>query len=288
MSQKKRKDRKDGKYISDMNHLNKILPYLLPGRTGNQVNYIASIDISSVLNYVKERKAIEGNNVTFFSTLMAAVVRIGAMRPGLNRFIKGYRFYQKNDFELGIIAKSQYSDDATRTIHKIKFEPSDDIFDVTDSIYKEINASRAGKLGGSNDTAVNFSKHSRFTNRFIFKVARFLDFHGWVPNSWISTDPYHSSIMVSNVGSFGIGTVDHHLTDWGTNSIILIVGAIYDKIVHTDNDGFILRPYVDLSFTIDDRVADGYYFGKSIVLLTEILNDPKSLEKKYIPNGEEK
>ncbi len=45
-----------------------------------------------------------------------------------------------------------------------------------------------------------------------------------------------------------------------------------------------MREMVDLGITIDERLADGYYYAKSIKLLQYLLQHPEELEK---PLGEE-
>ena len=41
--------------------------------------------------------------------------------------------------------------------------------------------------------------------------------------------------------------------------------------------------YVDLGLTIDERIADGYYYSKTIRLLKKLLENPELLE---LPLGE--
>ena len=40
-----------------------------------------------------------------------------------------------------------------------------------------------------------------------------------------------------------------------------------------------MRDSVDLGLTIDERIADGYYYSKTIRLLKTILENPELLEK---------
>ena len=50
----------------------------------------------------------------------------------------------------------------------------------------------------------------------------------------IATDPYYSSVVLSNLGSIGLKCGYHHLTNWGTCSLFCIIGQkkwtpSYDK-----------------------------------------------------------
>ena len=47
-----------------------------------------------------------------------------------------------------------------------------------------------------------------------------------------------------------------------------------------DADGnFTLRQSIDLGLTVDERIADGYYYSKTVRLLRTLLENPELLEK---------
>ena len=46
-----------------------------------------------------------------------------------------------------------------------------------------------------------------------------------------------------------------------------------------ENDKVVFRDGVKLGMTIDERIADGYYFSKSIKMLQLILEEPELLER---------
>ena len=56
------------------------------------------------------------------------------------------------------------------------------------------------------------------------RILMWLDKHGWVPADIISTDPYYSSVVISNLGSIKLKCGYHHLTNWGTCSLFCIIG----------------------------------------------------------------
>ena len=45
-----------------------------------------------------------------------------------------------------------------------------------------------------------------------------------------------------------------------------------------------MKDSVDIGLTVDERIADGYYFSKTVKLLKKILENPELLE---LPFGEE-
>ena len=42
-----------------------------------------------------------------------------------------------------------------------------------------------------------------------------------------------------------------------------------------------MRETLDLGLTIDERLADGYYYSKSVRLLKKLLQEPELLEKPF-------
>jgi hypothetical protein len=88
-------------------------------------------------------------------------------------------------------------------------------------------------------------------------------------------------VLIANLGSIKCGAPYHHLTEYGTNSLMVTVGEIY-QINSMDAEGNVTaRDFVDMGITIDERIGDGYYFAKSIKLLKYLIGNPKLLEFKF-------
>ena len=92
-------------------------------------------------------------------------------------------------------------------------------------------------------------------------------------------DSYYSSVVLSNLGSIGLKCGYHHLTNWGTCSLFCIVGEKKTAPYFTANGSYEMRETLDLGLTIDERLADGYYYSKSIKLLKYLLEHPELLER---------
>ncbi|MDO5122745.1 MAG: hypothetical protein Q4D46_11755, partial [Erysipelotrichaceae bacterium] len=46
-----------------------------------------------------------------------------------------------------------------------------------------------------------------------------------------------------------------------------------------ENEQVVFKDGVELGFTIDERIADGYYFSKSIKMMQLFLEEPELLER---------
>lgn len=280
MADKRRRgDRKDGVLLRDVDSYHKIMPFLMPRRTECEVFFCESIDMTNLLAYIELKKS-EGSNITLFSVFVATAVRTATIRPALNRFICGQRMYERKTVDVGFIAKKYFGDEAEESAIKIPFEKGADIFEVTDKIYSQVHGVREGGSVGSDGVVEKVAKLPRFMKRFIARFLRFLNYYGKVPESISSSDPNFSSIFISNMGSIQAGAPFHHLNEWGTNSVFLCIGKMYEKLCMEDGK-VVSRQYIDFAFTVDERISDGYYFARTLDVFREIILNPEVLEKPF-------
>ena len=85
-------------------------------------------------------------------------------------------------------------------------------------------------------------------------------------------------MFISNLGSIKMHANYHHLTNWGTNSVFLIIGEKKPTAFFHADGSFDVREALELSLTVDERIADGMYFANSIRLLRTLLEKPELLE----------
>ena len=88
-----------------------------------------------------------------------------------------------------------------------------------------------------------------------------------------------SPVVLSNLGSIKLKCGYHHLTNWGTCSVFCIIGEKKMSPFYDADGNVTMRETLDLGLTIDERLADGYYYSKSIRLLKYLLEHPEELEK---------
>ena len=92
-------------------------------------------------------------------------------------------------------------------------------------------------------------------------------------------DPYYSTVLLSNLGSIKLRCGYHHLSNWGTTSVFIVVGEKKIRPFYDENGNVEMRDSVDIGLTVDERIADGYYFSKTVRLLKTLLENPELLEK---------
>ena len=280
-----RRDRKDAYYVKPDEASGVIILYLSPKKMNNVININLAIDATGILEFVKRKKEEGYVNISIFTVILTSAIRLCAMRPKLNRFVKMSRLYERKEISMGFIAATSLDEDGKRVILKPTFDPSSTVYEVADKVKADVKKVREGKAWGTESSIEKIIKLPRPIIKLIAWTVRRLDQRGWVPADLIQTDPNHATIFISNMGSIGGAAPFHHLDEFGTNSIFACIGKIRHES-RLDKDGNMAEvPIVDIALTIDERIADGIYFTKSMEEWSKMLANPDSLCDKYIKNN---
>ena len=203
----------------------------------------------------------------------------------MNRFIANKTMYQRKEVSAAFVVKKQFNDGSEEGLAFLHAKPEETLDTLHTQLKQQILACKdVNKRDSSSDGMDLFNKMPLFLSRFLIWVACKLDKHGHVPNSLIATDPYYASVVLSNLGSIKLKSGYHHLTNWGTCSLFCIIGEKKQNPVFDDQGNVTMRETLDLGLTIDERLADGYYYAKTVRLLTHLLQHPELLE---LPANEE-
>ena len=176
------------------------------------------------------------------------------------------------------MVKKQFQDDAHEALAFIEFDETTTIDDVRRKLADEIHTCRSDKVDNSTAGMDMLGKLPRPILRFVMWILHKLDYYGRVPYSLIKTDPNYATCFVTNLGSIGLKAGYHHLSNWGTNSIFIVIGE--KKLQpHWEKDGSMtMHEVLELGLTLDERIADGYYYSKTVKLLKYLLHNPQLLE----------
>lgn len=279
--QKKRfRDRRDGKQIK-VPAMAKILTYL-KSREEAYVYINRKFDVTDLVAYMKKKK-VKNPELTYFHAFSIAVAKVIYNRPRLNTFIMNHKFYQRNDVILTFTARISYDDNNNKEIMSlIKVDPDDNIFDLSNKIKTKVDSFRNKKEQSSSDDSLDLLGKipNWMLKMFVAPIAKWMDRHDLLPRSLYDELLYNSSVILSNLGSIKCGAIHHNLTNFGTNSIILTIGDIHKEQVVMPDGKVEIRDIVEFGINLDERIADGVYFSKSVNLLDYILRNPKTLEDK--------
>lgn len=289
MMQRKRGDRKDGVWIKNIDGLHFIMPHLMPNRCDAEVYIEESLDVTNLVKYLQEKNGPDAPyKTTLFHVMATAIGRTVYERPLLNRFVAGRRIYQRNKVTLAFIVKRQFKDESEESVVITEVDGNTTLEKMSMRILGKAESVRKDDGNGIDDLLNNLSKMPRFLMRFSMCIFRFLDFHGWMPESICSGDSNYATVLISNLGSIKCNAAYHHLNNYGTNSIVITIGKLHKEQIVADDGNVAVRDIISIGATVDERIADGFYFAKSIKLVEEILQNPEILEKPVNPEFERK
>ena len=273
-------DRKDGTYLKNISSMHAIMPLMYPNRCDNEAYISERIDLTAINRYL-EKKNESGPDYPYnlFQVMVTALLKTITLRPKMNRFIANQTMYQRNEVTASFTVKKLFSDDGGEALAKIRTDGSETIDIIHDEIFRQVSFCRSDEKDPSTSSMDIVQKLPKFMLKLVGAGARFLDRHGWMPAGVIATDPFYSSAVLANLGSIGLHAGYHHLTNWGTCSVFCVIGEIKKRPFYDDDGHMEMRESVDLGLTIDERLADGYYYSKTIRLLKHLLENPELLEQ---------
>lgn len=271
-------NRKDGTKIKTKGMF-AVMTYVMPKRCDSDVYINTKVDVTNLMKYYEKlRKNEKTSHITYFHLFCMATGKLFYNKERLNNFIINKNMYKRNCVSIGFVAKKEFKESSEELWSQIKIEKDDNIFTLSDKISGQVKNVRNEKENSVDKLIDNIGKMPKFFRWLIFKGLIFADNHDLLPSDLTNNSIYHSSLLMSNIGSIGCdGAIYHHLTDFGTNGLLMTIGKIKDEPVVIDGK-IEIRKMVEFGFNLDERIADGFYFIRCLDLLNYILNNPKTLE----------
>ncbi len=279
------KTRSDGTYIRDLPYFTRLMPYLMPKRAEACIYFEQDFDVTKALEYV--RAANKGcppgeKRLTLFQIFLCATARTLALKPKLNRFVSGYRYYQRKKIIFNFVAKKELSEGGAEINVTLPFSPYETLSTLPPKVSAFVSRVKKGESTDADSINELLAKLPRFANRIVFGALSFLDYHNALPLSFTESLPFYSSVFFTNVGSVGIDAPFHHNFEFGTCGLFIAIGKIRRENLATervaDSESKSVRDHVKVTFTYDDRITDGIYCGKAIDLLRSFVEEPALLE----------
>ena len=271
--------RRDGVRVKGLDGYHNILPYIMPKRTEAEVSMTEQFDVTDLVKYMKERNEEEGVNIKIFHSIVTAVARTVYHRPRLNWFISGRYYYERPDITFSFVVKQKFEDTADETLMFMKVEPDMNIDSISKRILGDVKKVRKAKSNDL-DKLMNFvgSLPRPFLEGF-FATLRRLEYHGVMPKALTAGDPNYSSVLLSNLGSIGADSCYHHLSNYGTCSVMITIGKLHQEQKLMYDGTWQPRDVINCTFNIDERLADGFYYAKSLRIMKYLLEHPEAMEE---------
>lgn len=272
-------DRKNARRIKDISGMTQIMIDLKPNRSVSDVYINQDMDVTNLCKYIEKKKK-DNDDITFFHAFVTGIGKVFYNRPYLNRFVSNRHVYEHNDVTISFVAKVAFDDKAEEMMIITKVLKDDNIDSISDKIKKQVSGVRKSKKlnkGGANAAIDVLGKLPNIIRIPIVGLFKWCDKKGILPNFLVNENLYYSSMIISNLGTLKCGAIFHNITDFGNASSLATVGEIKEKEVII-NGKKELRKFCEFGINLDERIADGFYFIKSLQLLQYIYDNPELLE----------
>lgn len=264
--------RHDGDLVRGESPMRRVMPYLMTTRNGHVVLHEATYRMPRLLAWLEAYNRAHAGHATLFHAFAYAAGQTLHARPGMNRFVSGGRFYQRRGVQVSFAVKREMRDDGSMTTVKVETLPGEPFAAFVARIAATVDAGRGPDRAVDKETAL-IMKLPGPAVRMLIALARWLDHWNLYPRFMTANDPMYASAFLANLGSVGISDAYHHLYEYGTCSIFGVMSALRPTSF-IEGDRIVVGEGLQVRWTFDARVADGFYAARSLGVVQQVLEDP--------------
>ena len=265
--------RPDATPVRELSTMRRFMPYVSPRRNESLFYMMQRIEVEAALEYLEKRNRERPPErpITLFHLFLRSCGHALHLRPGVNRFVKAGRLWQRDGEWITFSAKREIKDGSPMLTIKRRFHPTRETLDeMVDAIYDRLAAGRSGRKTASDREMSLLLRLPGPAIRFALWLARIGDHLGLLPRRMIDADPLFTSVFLANLGSINYPAGFHHLWEYGTASLFGVMGRI-----EPGPDG---RRQIGVAWTYDERIEDGLYSYHTLEGIRERIERPELLE----------
>ena len=273
--------RKGARLLKTLSPYDRILCHVMTKRSDAQVYFTENIDCAPIDRYIAEVEQEKGVRLSYLDVVNAALIRVYAKMPALNRFVMNGRVFTNEDIKIAMAVKKSLRDDGDSTTIKVSYTGHEDAITVRDKFQAEIWKNK--EAGSENSTDKLMETLMSLPNgilRVIVAILKWLDRINALPTFLIDMLPFHSSVFVTYLKSIGIRSIYHHIYDFGTIGMFVCIGK-EQYIPVVDKKTMEIKPakVLELKVVADERICDGLYHARAMRLFKKILEHPQQLSE---------
>ena len=256
----------------------RLVPYIMEDRIGSQNFIFDKIGMTQIDKYIKKKQEQGLKNFNLMHIIIAAYARTCSQRPAINRFIRGQKVYSRELVEVCLTIKKEMTLESPDTVVKIMLKPDCTADDVYHALNEKIEGYREVKNSSFDKLAKVLNYIPGLLLRWTIRFLRFLDYCGLLPKALTNLSPFHASFFITSMGSLGIPPIVHHLYDFGNVPTFCAFGA-KQREFKVNPDGSVYKySYVDVSYNLDERICDGFYYASALKYMRTLFRKPDVLD----------
>ena len=182
--------------------------------------------------------------------IIASYVRAISQVPEVNRFIMNKQFYNRKELTVSMTILMDTPDGSLQeNVIKVKYDPSDTIYDVAARLVQKIEANRKPETPGFSVKLASFALKIPGLATLLAGTVKLLDRYGLCPGLLIDELPFHTGMFITNNASIGLHSVFEHHPVMGPEALAVYLHEnriAYPVAVDAYRDGDPVREPVSL------------------------------------------
>lgn len=268
----------DGRLVHEIEPFQRIVPYIMKTRTDSMNMFEENITCESMDSYIEEKKR-EGLDLGYLHIMIAALVRLIALRPQLNRFVVRGKIYTRTKIWVSFVVHQSLRGDGAGTTIKLAFTGTESILQIAEAINEAIlkEMSQKTEENSTDKVARIIMGIPGPLIRIAVNTLMFMDRHNALPRAIMEASPFHTSFFITNLKSLGINHIYHHVYEFGTTGLFIAIGK-EKRLPVSQGSHITVRKCMGFGLVTDERFCDGLYFARSLKMLKKFLRNPELLE----------
>lgn len=252
----------------------RIMQYLMPTRNESVVYFESYVDATNFNAWLEKAKVSCPEANPTHATVAAIGIGLSAT-PSMNRFVVGRRLYQREGRWLTFsMLRTKLDKEAKIGTVKREFIDGENFKDWCARVNGGISEERSGKKTSGDKELDLFNLLPRPLLMLAASAIGAMNHYNILPGFFIKDDPMHTSIFVANLGSLNMGPGYHHLYEYGTCPLFVMIGKTELAPMVVDGE-VVVRPRMHLRYSFDERIDHGLGARHGIDAVVRVLKDPQ-------------
>lgn len=266
--------RSDGDLVRDLPLNRRVMPYLMPGRNESVYYFDIELALHRTDAWLREFNAAHpGLQADPFHLALWGIRECMVRYPTMNRFVAGGRLYQRREIVFSFAVKRRLQEGSPMAIVKRTFPPDEPFADLVRGVQDQTREDRFGGPQGTEGELALLMRFPGTVRRALLGGVKLADRFGVLPRAYIEGDPMYASAFVAHMASFGMPAGYHHLYEYGTTGIFVVLGRPVNE-PGSPTSGPDRRRVMRVTYSFDERTEDGFTAWRSIQHFKRIVEDP--------------
>ena len=257
-----------------------VSPYIMVQRNDANNMFCDAVEITNAERYIRQKRREGMTSFGLNHLLLVAYARVVARYPEINRFVSGQKVYSRGeDIQVCMTIKKEMTVEAPESVIKLHLKPTDTVRDVYEKFNREVEQVKNAPLNSDFDnTARLLTMIPGVVLKFVVWLLRVLDYFGLLPGFLLEVSPFHGSMFITSMGSLGIPAIYHHLYNFGNLPVFIAFSRKRSANEINDEGEVVHKKYMDINFTLDERICDGFAYAAFYKYLRRLLTHPEVLD----------